>query len=866
MPEPLMMYYFPVISGLCRRWCAATHLNKSRRLDSPNFGSRCEYILDNVAKGRKRPDMCCLLFPLKLLSILLLPSRIESARSEYLENVAQSHYEGQRRRPSILPESPTEALALQKHPSPPKPVSPRKTPKPPSPRTRPRFLPPRPGSGGTTPRGAPLAPKRQSARTLSALETMSHKVFRERSATQAKWVVHDLGILINESAENGISIDEVFSALDYDKDGVLNVSDLQHSLDSLHLSLDVAGIEHLMHIIGRSKKVDSIPLRAFKKYYHTTVDTFVENDAEGACSLSHSDSDEELSNSEDMGTEESKQGNTTTAEEHRNGQLHEDDVEPDDETGGQWSQRFRRRVHRALLQEGLQFDDLFESFDRNRSGEITVEECRLGLEAVGVTLSQRDMSCLEAYFGSGSSESIRYPDLIAALSEDAPAALTRPPPVIASPSASSTALRDFRNKLGGAASSNAALLKYFRMMDVDMNGRLSVAELQAGMEALGIALPDSESAELVQRYSEASEDELGFEGFKRLLGMGGPAVGSMQPVTQAPIAAAIEQEEEEQAEIRSVPSSLSSDQEDDTGDSDDDSSSDDATSEDDGTDEDSEDDSASEEEEEGGDDGGDGPSSALGNHTGDEKKVEEVASRNKRDDKEGPQQVNRGGKYHITVGETKPTGGGASISTPQSPGPAQPKAASSISVDGGSSSEETSSGSKSDSATSGHGPNIRTPKGPAAASPTSANKDAKQQQQSDGHGAATAAVHKPSPSILQKDPSPLPNVAVPSSGLIEEPPKVYSDGKEEEEGEEEPLAEIGSLLSAESADVEDEDENERTELMSDTAHQSAALQQSKSSSSSTSSKGKKGSDSSDSDASLSLSSSSEASGSEESWY
>lgn len=141
-----------------------------------------------------------------------------------------------------------------------------------------------------------------------------------------------------------------------------------------------------------------------------------------------------------------------------------------------------------------EFTEIFNLFDEDGSGEITVEELAKMMEALGRTMTEDQLKAMVATVDTDGTGSIEIDEFLMIMARD---------------KASQDPLADAR--------------KIFGMFDKDGSGTIDATELADALRAMGQQVADDDVAEMLKNADDDGTGEIDFEEFCALMGLGDAA-------------------------------------------------------------------------------------------------------------------------------------------------------------------------------------------------------------------------------------------------------------------------------------------------------------------------------------------------------
>ena len=179
------------------------------------------------------------------------------------------------------------------------------------------------------------------------------------------------------------------------------------------------------------------------------------------------------------------------------------------------------RMKEKLEAKAIHTTKVFRKFDADHSGTVDYEECYLGLQSVGVNLSDAEfeelLSIVDAD-GSGEISYLEFAEMLHASPVDGKKSPRRSRATRAKAEAPGSKLpkwwKGLRDKLD---SKTTSVKNLFRSFDVDKNGTLSTDEFVNGLRYIGVDLSETEFEQLLEMVDSDGSGEIDYLEFSKQL-------------------------------------------------------------------------------------------------------------------------------------------------------------------------------------------------------------------------------------------------------------------------------------------------------------------------------------------------------------
>jgi Ca2+-binding EF-hand superfamily protein len=171
--------------------------------------------------------------------------------------------------------------------------------------------------------------------------------------------------------------------------------------------------------------------------------------------------------------------------------------------------RLQKKVSRDM-KHGYNLLDEFEKMDKDKNGELDVDELQDALRNIGISIDREEARRIIHKFGV-KGNSVRYKDFIAAMNPDAAFDATLTAPMVVD-----KLKRVLEQRFGSSANVSRELKNAFADFDTNRNGKISKIEFQDAMDSVKVDVTRQELHLIFKHYANDGND-LDYDDFLRLV-------------------------------------------------------------------------------------------------------------------------------------------------------------------------------------------------------------------------------------------------------------------------------------------------------------------------------------------------------------
>jgi Ca2+-binding EF-hand superfamily protein len=162
------------------------------------------------------------------------------------------------------------------------------------------------------------------------------------------------------------------------------------------------------------------------------------------------------------------------------------------------------------MKHGYNLLDEFEKMDKDKNGELDVDELQDALRNIGISIDREEARRIIHKFGV-KGNSVRYKDFIAAMNPDAAFDATQTAPMVVD-----KLKRVLEQRFGSSANVSRELKNAFADFDTNRNGKISKIEFQDAMDSVKVDVTRQELHLIFKHYANDGND-LDYDDFLRLV-------------------------------------------------------------------------------------------------------------------------------------------------------------------------------------------------------------------------------------------------------------------------------------------------------------------------------------------------------------